>query len=104
EISGVVGAGGMGEGYRARDTRLDRDVAIKVLPSRIARDPLAPERFDPEARTIASVSHPRICTVFDVGEHEGSPYLVLELLEGQPLYATLQPGGLPVDQVIEWGI
>jgi TolB-like protein/Flp pilus assembly protein TadD len=94
----------MGEVYRARDTRLDRNVAIKVLPSSIARDPLALERFSREARTIASVNHPRICTVFDVGEYEGSPYLVMELLEGKPLYALLEQGGLPVDQLIEWGI
>src|SRR5262245_21693989 len=94
----------MGEVYRARDTRLDRDVAIKILPRRAAGDPLALERFDREARTIASINHPRICTVFDVGEHESSPYLVLELLEGKPLYALLAPGGLPVDRLIEWGI
>ena len=93
----------MGEVYRARDTRLDRNVAIKVLPQTVAGDPLALERFDREARAIASVSHPNICTVFDVGEHEGSPYLVLELLEGKPLYAMLERGGLPVEQLIEWG-
>ena len=94
----------MGEVYRARDTRLDREVAIKVLPSSLARDPHALERFSREARTIASVNHPRICTVFDVGEHEGSPFLVMELLEGKPLYAMLEQGGLPADQLIEWGI
>jgi TolB-like protein/Flp pilus assembly protein TadD len=94
----------MGEVYRARDTRLDRDVAIKVLPHGVARDPLALERFNREARTIASVNHPRICSVFDVGEHEGSPYLVMELLEGKPLHALLEQRGLPVDQLIEWGM
>jgi TolB-like protein/Flp pilus assembly protein TadD len=94
----------MGEVYRARDTRLDRDVAIKVLPQAIARDPLALERFNREARTIASVSHPRICAIYDVGEHDGSPYIVMELLDGQPLYALLEPGGLPVEQLIEWGM
>jgi non-specific serine/threonine protein kinase len=94
----------MGEVYRARDTRLDRDVAIKVLPQSFARDPHALERFDREARAIASISHPRICTVFDVGEYEGSPYLVMELLEGKPLHAMLEQGGLPVDQLIEWGM
>src|SRR6185436_17139518 len=100
---GVVGAGGMGEVYRACDTRLDRGVAIKVLPPTVAGDPLALERVDREARAIASVSHPNICTVFDAGEHAGSPYLVLELLEGKPLYAMLERGGLPVEQLIEWG-
>jgi non-specific serine/threonine protein kinase len=94
----------MGEVYRAHDTRLDRDVAIKVLPTTVARDPLALERFNREARAVASVNHPRICTVFDVGEHEGSPYFVMELLVGKPLYAMLEPGGLPTDQVIEWGL
>ncbi len=94
----------MGEVYRARDTRLDRDVAIKVLPQAIARDPLALERFDREARIIASVSHPRICAIYDVGEHDGSPYIVMELLDGKPLYALLEPGGLPIEQLIEWGL
>ena len=91
EITNLLGAGGMGEVYRARDTRLDRDVAIKVLPPAVARDPQALERFSREARTMASVSHPRICAVYDVGEHEGSPYIVMELLEGKPLYALLEP-------------
>src|SRR4051812_7055493 len=94
----------MGEVYRARDTRLDRDVAIKVLPQSVARDPLALERFNREARTIASVSHPRICSVFDVGEYQGSPFIVMELLEGKPLYALLEHRGLPVEQIIEWGM
>jgi non-specific serine/threonine protein kinase len=94
----------MGEVHRARDTRLDRDVAIKVLPPTVARDPQVLERFNREARTIASVSHPRICAIFDVGEYDGSPFLVMELLEGKPLYALLEPRGLPVEQVIEWGM
>src|SRR3982751_4027106 len=94
----------MGEVYRARDSRLDRDVAIKVLPHGIARDPLALERFNREARTIASVSHPRICAIYDVGEYEGSPYIVMELLDGKPLYALLEQRGLPVEQLIEWGM
>jgi TolB-like protein/tRNA A-37 threonylcarbamoyl transferase component Bud32/Flp pilus assembly protein TadD len=94
----------MGEVYRARDTRLDRDVAIKVLPHSIARDPLALERFHREARTVASVSHARICAIYDVGEFEGSPYIVMELLEGRPLYALLGPRAVPVEQLIEWGM
>jgi TolB-like protein len=90
--------------YRARDTRLDRDVAVKVLPASVARDPVALERFHREARTIASVSHPRICAIYDVAEHQGSPCIVMELLEGRPLLARLTPGGVPVEQLIEWGL
>jgi serine/threonine protein kinase len=104
EIAGKLGAGGMGEVYCARDTRLDRDVAVKVLPPAVARDPLALARFHREARTIAAVSHPRICAVYDVGEYEGSPYIVMELLEGKPLYALIEQRGLPVEQLIEWGL
>lgn len=73
EIVALVGAGGMGEVYRARDTRLDRTVAIRVLPALLAADPQLRERFTREARAISSLSHPNICTLFDVGHHEGSP-------------------------------
>ena len=104
EVLDKLGEGGMGEVYRARDSRLDREVAVKVLPTSVARDPLARERFDREARTIASVTHPRICAIYDVAEHEGSPCLVMELLDGKPLYALLTPGGAPVEQLIEWGL
>jgi serine/threonine protein kinase/tetratricopeptide (TPR) repeat protein len=104
EVSGIIGAGGMGEVHRARDTRLDRDVAIKVLPPTVARDPLALERFNREARTVASVSHPRICAIYDVGEFEGSPFIVMELLDGKPLYALIEERGLPVEQLIDWGM
>src|SRR5262249_10334504 len=94
----------MGEVYRARDSRLDRDVAIKVLPSSVAPDPLALQRVNREARTTAAVSHPRICAISDVGEYEGSPFIVMELLDGKPLYALLETRGLPVEQTIEWGM
>jgi non-specific serine/threonine protein kinase len=94
----------MGEVYRARDSRLDRDVAIKILPHGVARDPLALERFNREARTIASVSHPRICAIYDVGQHEGTPYIVMELLEGRPLHAVLDQRAVPVEQLVEWGM
>jgi serine/threonine protein kinase/tetratricopeptide (TPR) repeat protein len=104
EVLGKLGEGGMGEVYRARDSRLDRDVAIKFLPPSVARDPVALERFSREARTIASVSHPRICAIYDVGEHRGNPYIVMELLEGKPLYALLEQRGLPIEQLIEWGL
>ena len=104
EIIGAIGAGGMGEVYRARDTRLDRGVAVKVLPQTVACDPVALERFNREARVIASVNHPNICSVYDVGEHEGSPYLVMELLEGATLHDRLERKGQPPEQVIEWGL
>src|SRR5436189_2386906 len=91
EILSALGAGGMGEVYRARDTRLDRIVAIKILPDVLATDPQLRERFDREARAISQLSHPHICTLHDVGEHastgSGQPiaFLVMELLEGEPL-------------------
>src|SRR5579871_4754942 len=85
EILSPIGAGGMGEVYRARDTRLGRDVAIKVLPSSFASDPDRLRRFEQEARATGMLNHPNILAVFDVGTHQGSPYLVTELLEGRTL-------------------
>ncbi len=85
EVLGLLGAGGMGEVYRARDPRLGRDVAVKVLPEEVARDPERLSRFEREARAVAALSHPNILTVFDVGTHEGTPYVVTELLEGETL-------------------
>ena len=85
EIQSALGAGGMGEVYRAHDTRLDRTVAIKVLPEHVAADPDVRERFEREARTLAALSHPHICPVFDVGRHEGIDFLVMEHLEGETL-------------------
>src|SRR5262245_34075514 len=85
EISGALGAGGMGEVYRARDTRLERTVAIKVLPALFARDDAWLRRFEREARTAGALNHPNILVVFDVGTHDGAPYLVSELLEGETL-------------------
>jgi len=85
EVLGLLGAGGMGEVYRARDPRLGRDVAAKVLPEEVARDPERLSRFEREARAVAALSHPNILTVFDVGTHEGTPYVVTELLEGETL-------------------
>src|SRR5688572_1854462 len=82
EILGSLGAGGMGEVYRARDSRLDRTVAIKILPAAHASDPEFRSRFEREARAIAALSHPHICTVHDVGRHENTDYLVMELIEG----------------------
>src|ERR1017187_5135838 len=85
EILAPIGAGGMGEVYRARDTRLDRIVAIKVLPSHLADKPELRERFEREARTIASLNHPHICTLFDIGHQDGTNFLVMEYLEGETL-------------------
>src|SRR6516225_9632623 len=85
EILSRLGAGGMGEVYRARDTRLGRDVAIKILPSSFSSDPDRLRRFEQEARAASLLNHPNITAIYDVGTHEGSPYLVSELLEGETL-------------------
>src|SRR5262249_13058304 len=94
EIVAAIGAGGMGEVYRARDTRLDRTVAIKVLPPSLAADPQLRERFDREARAISSLNHPHICTLYDGGHQDGTDFLVLEYLEGETLDARLKPRAL----------
>jgi Tol biopolymer transport system component len=101
EIAAPLGAGGMGEVYRARDERIGRDVAIKVLPAELASDPDRLRRFEQEARAAGQLNHPNILTVFDVGTHEGSPYLVSELLEGQSLRERLEGGPIPPRKVIE---
>ena len=93
----------MGEVYRARDTRLDRDVAVKVLPSHLAAAPQLRERFDREARAISKLSHPHVCTLFDVGHENGIDYLVMEFLEGETLADRLDKGPLPLDQVLRFG-
>src|SRR5689334_18979770 len=85
EILSPIGAGGMGEVYRARDPRLGRDVAIKVLPERLSKDPQALARFQLEARAVAALSHPNILAIFDVGSDQGTTYVVTELLEGETL-------------------
>ena len=102
EIVAPLGAGGMGEVYRARDTRLDRSVAVKILPSHLSNDAEARQRFDREARTISSLNHPNICTLHDVGHQDGTDYLVMELLEGQTLAERLTKGPLPIDQVLRY--
>jgi len=102
EITAPLGAGGMGEVYRARDTRLDRTVAIKVLPVHLADRPELRERFEREARSIASLNHPHICTLFDVGREGDTDYLVMEYLEGETLAARLAKGPLPLEQVLQF--
>lgn len=92
EILAPLGAGGMGEVHRAHDTRLGRDVAIKVLPSHLAGTPEVRARFEREARTISQINHPHICTLFDVGHQDGIDYLVMELLEGETLRSGLTRG------------
>jgi eukaryotic-like serine/threonine-protein kinase len=100
EIQAAIGAGGMGEVYKARDTRLDRSVAIKVLPPEFSADPDRRARFEREAKTIAGLSHPHICTLHDVGEHDGSTYLVMEHLQGETLADRLMKGPLPLEQAL----
>jgi serine/threonine protein kinase len=100
EVLGLIGAGGMGEVYRARDTRLDRTVAVKILPTGLRADPERRVRFAREAKTIAGLSHPHICTLFDVGEHDGATFLVMEDLTGETLAARLQKGPLPLEQAL----
>jgi eukaryotic-like serine/threonine-protein kinase len=104
EVLSAIGAGGMGEVYRARDTRLDRIVAIKVLPPHLADKPELRERFEREARTIASLNHPHICVLHDVGQQDGIDYLVMEHLEGETLAERLKKGPLPLDQVLQYAI
>ena len=104
EIQAPLGAGGMGEVYRARDTRLGRDVAVKVLPESFARDPDRLHRFEQETRVVASLNHPNILAIFDVGQHESVPFLVSELLEGESLRQTLERGSLPHRNTIEYAV
>jgi hypothetical protein len=101
EVTAPIGAGGMGEVYRARDTRLGRDVAIKVLPAEFAADPDRLRRFEQEARAAGQLNHPNILTVHDTGTHEGAPYIVTELLEGEALRERLRSGGLGVRKAVE---
>jgi Tol biopolymer transport system component len=103
EILAQVGAGGMGEVYRARDTRLDRTVAVKVLPPHLSSSEEMRQRFEREARAISQLSHSNICALYDVGSHEGTEYLVMEFLEGETLASRLAAGPLPVEQTLRFG-
>src|SRR5579864_8030049 len=104
EIVGPLGAGGMGEVYRARDTRLDRSVAIKILPAELSCDPVRKQRFEREAKTISSLNHPHICVLHDVGSQDGVDYLVMECVEGETLAKRLEKGSLPLEQVLKIGM
>ena len=103
EIGVPLGAGGMGEVYRARDTRLDRTVAIKILPEQFSADPIRKQRFEREAKTISSLNHPHICVLYDVGHQAGTDYLVMECVEGETLAKRLGKGPLPLEQVLKYG-
>ncbi len=102
EILAPLGAGGMGEVYRARDTRLDRIVAVKVMPDHLASHPELRQRFEREARAVSSLNHPHICTLHDIGQQDGVDYLVMELIEGESLADRLLKGPLPTDQLLRY--
>jgi eukaryotic-like serine/threonine-protein kinase len=109
EVVALLGAGGMGEVYRARDTRLGRTVALKVLPAGVATDPERRRRFEHEARAVSALNHPHICTLYDISSDPSTSsgpvvdYLVMEFLEGQTLGARLTKGPLPLAQALEYG-
>src|SRR5580704_4824743 len=104
EVLSLLGVGGMGEVYRARDPILKREVAIKILPSFVSRDPDRLRRFEQEAQAAAALNHPNILAVHQFGVFDGSPYLVSELLTGESLRHVLQRGPLPVRKAIDYGI
>src|ERR1700674_1033119 len=104
EIQSLLGAGGMGEVYRARDTRLGRDVAIKVLPAHLSSDPDLRLRMEREAKAISSLNHPHICTLHDVGSQDGIDFLVMEHLEGETLADRLRRGALALGEALKIGI
>src|SRR5215831_9324107 len=103
EIESPLGAGGMGEVYRARDSRLERDVAIKVLHTSLSSDTALKQRLEREAKAISQLSHPHICALHDIGQHDGAVFLVMELLEGETLEQRLNRGPLPLEQTIRYG-
>src|SRR3984957_6949037 len=99
EIQSPLGAGGMGEVYRARDTGLDRTVAIKVLASHLSSSPELKQRMEREAPSISALNHPHICQLYDIGARDGSDYLVMEFLEGETLAEKLKKGALPLNEI-----
>lgn len=104
EIQSPLGAGGMGEVYRARDVRLDRIVAIKVLASHLSSSPELKQRMEREARAISSLNHPHICHLYDIGSQDGTDYLVMEFLEGETLAERLRKGALPLSEILKIGV
>src|SRR5258708_3430017 len=104
EIQAPLGEGGMGEVYRARDTRLDRSVAIKVLASHLSSSPELRQRMEREAKAISALNHPHICHLYDIGSQDGAEYLVMELLEGETLSERLAKGPLPIAECLPIGI
>src|SRR5262245_26449923 len=103
QIASPLGAGGMGEVYRARDTRLGRDVAIKVLPAHLAEEPERRARFEREARTVSGLNHPNICVLHDIGRDGNIDYMIMELVEGESLAQRLIGGPLPTNDVLRDG-
>src|SRR5580704_12723783 len=103
EIQSPLGAGGMGEVYRARDTRLDRVVAVKVLASHLSSSSELKQRMEREARVISSLNHPHICQLYDIGSQDGADFLVMEFLEGETLAEKLRKGALPLNEVLKVG-
>ena len=104
EIQSPLGAGGMGEVYRARDTRLDRTVAIKVLPSHLSSDPELKQRMEREAIAISSLNHPHICHLYDIGSQDGTDFLVMEFLDGETLAERLRRGAVPLPELLKTGM
>src|SRR6266478_3547963 len=104
EIHSPLGAGGMGEVYRAMDTRLDRTVAIKVLASHLSSSPELKQRMEREARAISSLNHPNICHLYDIGSQDGTDYMVMEFLEGETLAERLRKGAMPLNEIFKTGI
>src|SRR5438067_4712523 len=104
EIVAPLGSGGMGEVYRARDTRLGRIVAVKILPSHLSDNSTLRQRFEREAKAISSLNHPHICVLHDIGNQSGTQFLVMEFLDGETLATRLERGPLPTKQALEYGI
>src|SRR6266705_6568769 len=103
EIRAPLGAGGLGEVYRANDTRLDRTVAVKVLPASLSSDPSLKQRLEREAKAVSNLSHPHICTLYDIGHQDGVDFLVMEFLDGETLERRLEKGPPPPEQTIRYG-
>src|SRR5437667_12003063 len=102
EIRSKIGEGGMGEVYRARDEKLNRDVAIKVLPASLSQDQDRLRRFEQEAQAAGALNHPNILAVYDVGEHDGAPYVISELLEGETLREKLEGAAIPQRKAVDY--